>query len=288
MPPLISPSPVILDQSFPLDDETLELVAAALGNIEGLVQQGVVVLALTATLQLFVDEFDWQRTGPHPTLQMIYNLLVQWFLQPHNGLVILDLSSVPNCGTHPIPSDCDDSGLITLWAEEVAKLLQLYEGCEKPQPYWVAVGCHHAFAGEPIGVYKGGTTTNRFPLVGKTEIPNLGDAYDWQIPSDLHLRQVSFHSAKKNVVLLGAVPVRPPRGGGSHYKVSFPGAPRSWVLDPNEDPLKDDFLKELVPILGLPFEVIKTALADGYIPEKTLKLHKSNCLPANCILLNPS
>ena len=80
---------------------------------------------------------------------------------------------------------------------------------------------------------------------------------------------------------IGASAVENPTRG-SHYKVRFPGR-RSWVLDRNEDPLKDTFIKELVPITGYPFEVIKSALLYGDLPARTLRLQRSSMITEECI-----
>src|SRR5208337_250598 len=205
MPPLVCPSPIILDQSFPRTPEVLRLVAAALGSLQEVLQQGRACVVLTDVMQLFVEEFDWQRTGPYPLLVDIHNLLVQWFLQPHPGLLTIDLGTIPDCGRHPIPSDCEEAGLVLLWAEELNKFLIVHDSCCTDARYFVGVACHRAFGGESLGRY--GETQNdsrRFPLVGPADLQTLADALEWQTPQDLHLRQVTFEAAKENVVVLGA------------------------------------------------------------------------------------
>ena len=101
-----------------------------------------------------------------------------------------------------------------------------------------------------------------FPLVGSDDLSTLVDAYEWEIPDDLHSKQVSFKDAKKHIIVLGASRVEKPLHGGSHFVVRFEGS-RSWPLDRNEDPRKDAFLNQLVPITGYPFEVIKSTLLTG-------------------------
>jgi hypothetical protein len=281
MPPLLCPSPIILDQSFPRSEDVLKLVASALGNLQDYLQNGRANLVLSDVLQLFVAEFDWERTGPYPLLIDLYNLLVQWCLQPHDGLLTVNLDTVPEAGEHPVPADCKDNDLVQLWAIELNKLLRIHDTCAAPGDRFIGVACHRAFGGELLGNYGGDPVAPFFPLVGP-DLYQLSDAFDWLTPADLHQKQVTFEAAKANISLLGAEPIKTPRRG-SHFKVKFPGAPRSWVLDPNVNPLSDDFVRELVPLTNLPFAVIKTVLLTGTFPEKVLKLKRTNMIAQECI-----
>ena len=63
MPPLICGSPLILDQSFPRDEEELSAVARALGEIEKQLENNDIHLVLTEGLAQIVEEFDWVNRG---------------------------------------------------------------------------------------------------------------------------------------------------------------------------------------------------------------------------------
>jgi hypothetical protein len=261
----------MLDQSFPRNDAVLETVGRALGNLELALEANQAIVVLSHTLQMFIEDFDWQRTGPYPLLQVIHSLLVQWFLQPHSGLLVLDLDDIEVTQPHPVPIDCGQDGNVVLWAEDVARLLVLHDACAQSGRFFLGIACHNAFGGEPLGAYDAlFVATRRFPLVGPSELTNLEDAYNWDIDANLHNQEVSFEDAKKNVPTLGGRVHNPTNG--SHYKVTFAHASRPWPLDYNEDPLKDDFIKQLVPITNYPFDVIKTVLLTGVFPTKSLKL----------------
>lgn len=62
--------------------------------------------------------------------------------------------------------------------------------------------------------------------------------------------------------------------GGSHYKVYFPGAPRPWILDPNNDPVPEPFLRELVVLTGYSLEEIIYILSTGRKPIYRLRLYQ--------------
>jgi hypothetical protein len=81
---------------------------------------------------------------------------------------------------------------------------------------------------------------------------------------------ISFEHAKNNCPALGGTVWKPRRG--SHHKVKFRNAPRPWVLDPNNDPLPERFLKQLVPITGHSLDVIKYVLLYGKFPQLRPKM----------------
>lgn len=272
MPTLICASHRILDQSFPRNAEELAVVAIALGELENLVQADVVHLALTEGLQELVEMFDWDRPGPYPLLNDLFRLLALWFLQPNSRLVRVDVSNIKNYHLHPIIEGCLNEGLIEVWSDELGKLLSLHDSCCEGSRYFIGVACESAFSGGVLQKYENSEEHRCFPLVGPQQIEQLDDAYVWDVPQGTHLTKVSFASAYKNCHLIGAKKIENPHGG-SHHKVIFNGE-RPWVLDPNVDPIPPRFLRELVPITGLPLPVIITALAYGEIPKRLLRFSK--------------
>jgi len=212
------------------------------------------------------------RGVQYPLLLDIYRLLNAWFLQTHARLVRVDTSSIHGVSLHPLPSGILDDGWASLWAEEVGKLLVMHDSvCS--HGFCVGIACEQAFTtGIPNAWQNSGRS---FPLVGPAQILTLEDAYEWEpLPSDLHLKMVTLADAIKNVHLLGATAVDPCDGDG-HYKVHFPGS-RPWTLDYNDDPVPENYVRELVAITGLPIFVIRTALVYGYVPRKNvLRLRKA-------------
>lgn len=157
----------------------------------------------------------------------------------------------------------------------MGKLLAIHDQHSLNAEYFIGIACEKAFGGQSIGTYEPHQCCRYFPLVGpggcdcrQNDCP-LADAYHLEAPPAYTQTEVSFEAAKKNVFALGAVEVRAPRRG-SHYKVKFRNA-RSWTLDPNNDPVPRDFLRELEPITGHPLEVIAYALREGKLPPRKLR-----------------
>jgi hypothetical protein len=270
MPPLLCPSPVILDQSFPRDDHELKTVAIALGVIQHFISENRIHVVLTFVLGQVIQNFNWNR-GPQvvPLLMEIFRLLTQWFLQPHEGLVKFDVLAVKNYNPHPLPIGLSDEGLSIFWADEVGKLLVLHDVSVGHQGFCIGVACERAFCGKEPNSYNNPHGLRCFPMVGPNQLGDLQDAYEWGgIPAEVHSRKVALSDVNRNYRLLGASGIEPPQRG-SHYKVLFPGN-RSWTLTQNIDPIPDSFLRELVPITNLPLLVIKTVLLYGFLPKKNV------------------
>ena len=270
MPSLVIPSPIILDHSFPRNDNELRIASAALGQLEEEAANNRISIVLTQTLQSFIESFDWQRQDATGVIREIHRLLIQWFLQPNESLILLrELVPETPYEKHPVPIPYCALGLLDFWADEVGKLLAIHDTICDEKNFFIGVACANAFAGLPKSEYEP-PPRRSFPLVGHEDTSVLHDAYRWDTPADLHRWNVSYSDAKQNCFSVGAISVEKPNGG-SHYKVSFSKA-RSWTLDPNTDPLPDRFMKELISITGYPFNAIKFALATGALPLKSFRL----------------
>jgi hypothetical protein len=270
MPPLISATPAILDHSFPRNEDELRIVAVALGEIQLLLQDDSIHLIITQVLGDLIREFDWTPSRRFSLLNDVYRLLAQLFLQPHDRLVSINTTVIDSASPHPILEGLSSQGLVEIWADELGKVLQLHDRCCNRGEFFIGIACERAFAGMDKGTYGAGVTTRAFPIVGPSDLSTLADAYEWVIPEGAHRKQVSFRDAKRNCRLIGAIAVDSPQGD-SHFKVRFPGS-RPWTLDPNDDPIPEPYLRELVDITGLPLGAIKAALADGIEPERRLRL----------------
>jgi hypothetical protein len=171
---------------------------------------------------------------------------------------------------HPLPAGLLSEGLTKKWSEEVGKLLVLHDQQTGDEKYFIGVACHKAFANLEITNYDPALPTcRRFPIVGPNSFGSLDSSEGWVIPPDQHGKQVSYGAAKANVPVLGGTLATCEEG--SHLKVHFLGA-RPWILDRNVDPLPERFIKELIPIVKLPYEVIKYALLNGSLPTQALKI----------------
>lgn len=274
MPPLLCLSPVLLDQSFPRDEEELQRVAIALGEIQGCIENDEAHLVVTEPLEEVVEVFEWdhpQLCSMYSLLQIIRDLLNQWFLQRHERLVKLKVPEDLDFQSHPVPKGSENQGLVEDWSVEVGKVFALHSECSKSREFFIGVACDCAFAGEELGEYDNPGSNPTFPLIGPEDVNSLADAYEWSVPDGIRRRAVCFDDAYRNCFLLGATSIGPP-SGGSHYKVKFPECDRPWPLDRNVDPLPLRFLKQLVPLAGYPLEVIIYALVNGVLPEYRLRL----------------
>lgn len=276
MPSLLCPSPVILDQSFPRNDEELNLVAMALGELQLSFEEDKVDLILTETLKELVADFegfDWTPPSRDKIQGEIYRLLQQLFLREHKRLIQLEnyinLSSIREYAPHPVPKTCQKQGLVEMWADELGIMLILHDKCRNKDENFIGVACEQAFAGEPLGEYENNENSRVLPLVGPDNLEILADAYDWDTPKDIHQKTVSLQNAQKNIHVIGGTIAR---CEGDHFNVVFEGG-RTWPLT-LRDPVPPPFLDELVPITHYPLRVIKTALITGKMPRKILKFEK--------------
>lgn len=271
MPPLLCAPPSILDQSFPRSGNELRRAAVALGELVEAIAANQARLLLTPLLREIVLGFDFESRADYPILIEIHKLLTQWFLQTHEGLVQVDLSSLHGHRPHPVPIGCSADNLIIFWSDEMGRLLMAHDTTNPTGPFYIGVACVHAFAGEQLGNYS--SDDRALPLVGRNDLAaRLADSDEWVVDREAQKVPITFDLAKKNCIVLGATGVdRPSRG--SHYKVRFPGA-RSWTLDANHDPIPERHLRELCVITGLPFDVVWCSLVRGEPPRKRSRIHE--------------
>lgn len=184
---------------------------------------------------------------------------------------MVDLGSIRDAQPHPLVEGSETSDCCAIWAEEVGKLLILHDQlCEK-DGFFVGITSDSAFAGGEIGSYKSPSENRHFPLIGPENLHFLQDAVTWEVPCDIHSKSVSFAEAKANFPILGGE-VQAKTNSGSHWKVTFSGAPRPYSLDRNDDPQPDDYLREIVHLIGKPLGVIKYALIYGELPPSKNRL----------------
>lgn len=278
LPPLLCPSPGLLDQTFHRNEAELLAIADVLGRLQDMIDENRAHLILTTVFADIFEEFDFQRSGPYPLLNDIHRHLAIWFLQQH-GVHIADLTHVSEYATHPVPTECEDQGLVELWADEVGRLLAAHDECPKSSTFFIGVACVSAFACGTLNRY-GSSAARVFPLVGPSEISLLAPAYEWVISRDIVQQDVPFSAAKRNLKFLGGKVED--SDGTSHCQVKFK-CNRTWPLDTNYDPVPDDHLRELSPITGYPLSVIKAVLLSGEAPPKPVcRLSKILCAEAQC------
>jgi hypothetical protein len=275
MPALIGLSPRLADHTFPRDDYELRLVARALGKLSELVDNQTVRILRTEFFVTLLTEFKWDGNGS--LKNQIFTHLNLWFLHGKAVAVQADIGAVPHM-PHPIPENCQtQQGLEEIWADEMGRLLVFHDDYSRNGEYFIGIACEKAFAGNSIGQYEPHTCSRFFPLVGPDNCDCsennslLANAFEPREPPGYTHPEVSFEAAQKNCFALGASEVRKPKRG-SHYKVKFHGA-RSWILDPNDDPVPEAYLKQLEQITGFRLGTIIYTLREGKLPPLRLRFY---------------
>lgn len=276
MPPLLCPSPMILDQSRQRENTELRRIASALGTIAEMVSEDSVHVLLTPVMRDVVAEFvghPWKYRG---LMQDIFRLLSQWFLQKHDGLVELDLASIVGHVPHPVPFGYAVDGLVMFWADEMGKLLIVHDEYGPQGGFAIGIACDKGFAGEPVAEYCAESAGQpKFPLVDPPAARSLLDAYDWEYDTSVQRRKVTIEAAKSNCFALGCTQVLRPKRD-SHCKFIFPGK-RNWTLSLNDDPVPVAYLQELCGITGYPLKVVRHALLTGSLPPRRLRFSRYVC-----------
>lgn len=276
---LLCLSPILLDQSFPRNDEELRIVASALGELEELISSDRVKLITTQTLSDFIDAFDWAAINSNLLIE-IYRFLSQLLLRQDDRVINMNkyLDCIKNYPApayylHPLPKRCESQeGLLDLWSDELGKILFLHDKCtDNDRDFFIGVACAYGFAGESVDEYINPENYKVFPLISPDNISILSEAEEWDIPNNIHQKSVSVENLKKNCNIIGGDLEPPARD--SHYKVRFQGQ-RPWAFSINDDPVPERYLKQLVDKTPYPLDVIKTALILGKIPRKILRLEK--------------
>lgn len=277
MPALIGLSPRLADHTFPRDDHELRLVCQAIGKLSESVEKRTVHILSTEFFRMLLADFKWGGNG---TLKnQIITHLNLWLLGGHAVKVNIDIGN-RTYTPHPMPTGCTtQQRLEELWADELGKLVVQHDDHTRHGEYFIGIASEKAFAGENVGQFEAHTCTRFFPLVGpkncdctKKKDTILADAYEYKVPTGYTQTEVTFEAAKKNIHLLGGEVRTPTRG--SHYGAKFPGA-RTWRLDPNDDPVPESYLRQLVQITGLAFEAITYTLREGKLPPRRLRFDNS-------------
>jgi hypothetical protein len=270
--PLITPTPIILDHSFPRSDNELRTVAVALGEIIECIKKEEADLLLTDLLCMpCSDDFiGWQHYSKNmPLLLDVRKAICQWFLKPHSGLVKIDTSAISCDQPHPIPQSCNQCQVLDFWSDELGKVLHLHD-LRQRTGYHIGIACESAFSGGELGRYQGQPSGRYFPLVGPEDIQRLEKAYEWNVDCNIHRQHVRIREFEKNYILLGGIEIIS-SSSGSHDRVQFKNG-ASWTLDRNYDPILDQYLSQVENITGYPLNVIKHVLINGVMPDKLLKI----------------
>jgi hypothetical protein len=276
MPPLLCPSPDLIDHSFPRSVQELERILGALGRLTEGIQSGEFTFLLTEPLLGMIRDsnttFDWTKTGEFPRLQIVYHLLSQIGLQPP-GVETINLATVTGHIAHPIPSQSRRCTNTAAWADEIGRLYCVHETCrEARKPPFVGIGCTSAFSGSALDVYNNPLGQPTLPLVGPNEVGQLCDSDTWDVTDQWSDRTVTFDQAYANLRMLGGRVCTP--SGSSHYQVKFKGE-RTWPLDSNNREVPERHLKELAEIAKLDLSVLKYILIVGRWPRK-VRLLRTN------------
>jgi hypothetical protein len=174
MPPAVCLTPAILDHTFPRDRATLLRVGAALGNLQQDALDERLCLLLTPAMTRYVVDFEWEDVTSYPLLLTIYNLLVQWLLQPSSEVRTVPVEVITDFVPHPVPEETSVGLLVDSWCEEVGKLFAKHSKCGC-SGFCVAVACDFAFSGEQLNLYRDPVPTEHFPLLVPNKLATLVD-----------------------------------------------------------------------------------------------------------------
>jgi hypothetical protein len=250
----------------------LRRAAVALGELERGKSANELEILLTETLQAFLDEFEWNQGSEQiALLTEIHRFCHLLFLSGGSSAVrLVDVDSTSVATAHPAPADCSEEGFVSLWCEEMGQVYARYRQALGPsEKDFVAIACARKFSGEEGTGYVGGNDEG-FMLVGPNDLSNMGDAFVWDVASEIKDQVISFDEAKKHLSIIGCYRIDKPKGG-SHYKAHFHGG-RPWVLDPNADPIPPRYIAELEEISGYPTLVVRSALKMGKLPPRVLRV----------------
>jgi hypothetical protein len=265
---MICPSPVILDHSFPTSQEILDEVVGALGNIQAAREGEELILVASPVFSSFVADIDWQKTVEFPQLRDVYRYMTLLFLQPGSTCYLIDTDSLPDAGPHPLPEDCPPTAVTDLWSLELGKIKELHDS-KITTGSFIGIACHKGFSGGRTGRYPNDASAY-LPLVGLDDFGRLENAVVFEISPNIANQPVPYRNAKRNLRLLGGLVSKPT--GSSHYIVHFPNARRPWVLDYNIDPISEDFLKQIAPLINQSQEYVRHVLIHGSVPRQRNRL----------------
>lgn len=277
MPALVIPSPLLLDQTFPRNDDELRRAAVALGRLSQLIQTGEVVVGLTADFKEIAVGYDATKWGAMPPLQRAIRVLMgQLYLR---GAGTMDLAfEDTSAPAHPIPAGVhlDVQGYNDFWALDLGMLLEAHAACPTNGRYCLCAGvaCDYAFAGMAKGSYIE-PFDRAFMLVGPGDIIVLSNVYEWDVPHDAHQLAITVSDLESNFRAIGATWCS---FGGKHPEIRFPNGSK-WSYSRNWRPqINDKELKQLIPLTRLPLSAIKWALSTGNVP---LQVRVRACLDVN-------
>jgi hypothetical protein len=259
-------SPLIVDHSFPRDRSDMSLAQASVASIYELCDSNSSVrVLLTEQFVEFLSETDWSNRSSGALLAEIIGLINRMVLR---GLAVTrPIPNYPSYICHAAPRHCSE-GMLIIWEDEVGRLFAHHLACIGNNEFAIGIACDHAFCAECscMPVQK----DNEFPIVGPKDLSLLCDAEEWVVPSHTRLGTISVDEAEKNIRALRPQRMKPLNS--SHRSIYFAGGSRPWVLDRNVDPVPHTFLLQLVPLTGLPIDVIYFVLKNGHFPEKRNRL----------------
>lgn len=282
MPPLVCPSPIIIDLRSVEDAGELHALSRALGYILDGVSQGRFSFLLTEPLRSFIrncdETFDWTKIQKYKRLQTIYEALVLIGSQP-SGVESVDLSKITGHTPHPLPEASKSCPSAPIWADEVGRVCFVHDACMCRPSAFIGVGCTSALSGGELGEYENPEGLPHLPLVGPTEISSLGDSLVWEVRPEWANRAVTFDEVWRNVHLVGGEVCK--AKGTSHNQVKFKGD-RTWPLSSNFREMPEQYIQGLAQIAGMDIAALKFTLCEGRMPPKRnrLKVWLSANLPA--------
>lgn len=268
MPKLLLLPPLLIDHTFPHNEEELEIVSYSLSSvISDYLNTKKIILLIPESFDLFMEFYEWDNCGSIQS--QIYLILRDIVTTPTENIIKISLEKVVD-NYHEFPNCTNNSHNVDIWCHDIGKLYYVHTVAADDKGAFIGIICPYAFSNKNcehkchIKPQKG-----NFPYINNTNLYSLEEPDYYEIPVEFYNKDVSFVDAKKNIHLLGGT-VRK-KTGSSHYPVSFPNA-RTWILDSNDDPVPQKYINNLAKNLKIDPGLINYVLITGGYPPKLLKL----------------
>jgi len=276
MPPLLVPSPLILDQTFPRLPEDLGIASRAIARLSILAENGDVILLFTPALIAVIKAFDWSDGSSGRIRAELFGLLMKMISRSEDrGLIRVSVKGAQSSWMHPLPESCDGTGQANVWASDVAAIFEGHMCCTHNAEWFVGVACERGFSGLGLGQYVA-NGHNSFPLVGEQNLGSLSDSFDWNWHTDYENKTVQIRDLLRAKDRLQIKTIDPPRRD-SHYKVTLLNG-SVWNFSLNDDPIPRPYLNQLAGYLGMPVGALIAKIFGDQTCCKMLKFRNCNRL----------
>jgi len=260
---IVFPSPKLLDHSFPRSTDDLKIVAAALGRLLELRDEGRVIICFPEALSLIVDEavdLYTLRSALHRDIFRVYSDL---FLHSRSGIVVMNSPVSPE--KHPITVGIAVNPCVETWSDVLGDALAEHQLCSQ-ESYCDCAGVVDDAAMAEVGRELYQQPYDRaFVLLGPA-LAGVADVIEDDVPANAHNLGVCIRDIRSNFRLINAVEWG---RGTNHYYLKFASGHKWQYQEHCGEPIDDFFLRELVAYSGFSLDLIKYMLTSGkQVPKR--------------------